>query len=65
MVDVNSGFTIRELTGLAWKERRGRDMETDEWTGPDHGIDGGAYALMRIDRGYLDLEQYKVSYVLQ
>lgn len=64
-VDINSGFTIRELSGLVWKERRGREMETDDWKGPDHAFDGGAYSLMRVDRGYFDLEKTVVRYELQ
>ncbi len=48
-VDRSSGFTIRELSGLAWKERRGREMETNDWRGPDHGFDGGAYAHMSLE----------------
>ncbi|KKK86111.1 hypothetical protein LCGC14_2766530, partial [marine sediment metagenome] len=66
-VDINSGFTIRELTGLVWAERRGRDMETDRFSqnSPDHAFDGGADSLMRLDRGYFDLEPIKVKYVLQ
>jgi phage terminase large subunit len=65
-VDINSGFLIRELTGLVWAERRGRDMETDRFSqsSPDHAFDGGASALMRIDRGYFDLEKTTVRYLL-
>jgi hypothetical protein len=57
-VDRDSGFLIRELTGLVWADRRGRDMETDKFSqnSPDHGFDGGSYALMSLDvvapRGY-------------
>ena len=65
-VDLNSGFLIRELTGLAWAARRGREMETDRFSqsSPDHGFDGGAYALMRLDRGYSDLIPMQVKYEL-
>lgn len=48
-VDRDSGFLIRELSGLAWKARRGREMETNDWVGPDHAFDGGAYAHMSIE----------------
>ncbi len=57
-VDRDSGFLVRELTGLVWADRRGRDMETDKFSqnSPDHAFDGGAYALMSLDviapRGY-------------
>ncbi len=66
-VDINSGFTIRELTGLVWADRRGRDLETDRFSqnSPDHAFDGGSYSLMRLDRGYYDLQETKVQYVLQ
>lgn len=63
-VDIGSGFLIRELTGLTWKERRGREMATEEWAGPDHAIDGGAYSLMRLDKGFLPLEQFRMRYAL-
>ena len=65
-VDINSGFLIRELTGLVWAERRGRDLETDRFSqnSPDHAFDGAAYSLMRADRGYADLQQLQVKYVL-
>ena len=65
-VDINSGFLVRELTGLVWAERRGRDMETDKFSqnSPDHAFDGGACSLMRLDRGYADLQPLQVKYVL-
>jgi phage terminase large subunit len=47
-IDREAGFTIRELGGLAWKERRGRELDTNDWTGPDHAFDGGAYGLMLL-----------------
>ena len=65
-VDQDSGFLIRELLGLVWAERRGRDMETDRFSqnSPDHGFDGGAYSLMKLDRGYFDLEKISVRYAV-
>jgi hypothetical protein len=50
-VDRGSGFLIRELTGLTWAKRRGRELETDKFNqnSPDHGFDAGAYGLMEIE----------------
>ena len=50
-VDRDSGFVIRELTGLVWADRRGRDMETDKFSqnSPDHAFDGGASGLQLLD----------------
>jgi hypothetical protein len=50
-IERGSQFTIREVAGLVWAERRGRDMETDRFSqsSPDHAIDGGAYGLQEIE----------------
>lgn len=51
-VDAGSQFLIRELTGLLWAKRRGREMETNEFSQdcPDHAFDGGSYGLQQIER---------------
>lgn len=51
-VDANSGFLIRELTGLSWAKRRGRELETDRFdvNTPDHAVDAGSYGLELVQQ---------------
>ena len=46
-----SQFTIRELLGLSWAKRRGRELETDKFNinTPDHAFDAGADSLQEIE----------------
>jgi len=46
-----SQFLIREVLGLSWAKRRGRELETDRFdvNTPDHAFDGGADALQEIE----------------
>ena len=55
-IDRGSDFLIREITGLAWAKKRGREFETNDFdpNTPDHAFDAGAYALMEIERMVLD-----------
>ncbi len=50
-VDRDSPFLIRELTGLSWAKRRGRELETDKFdpNTPDHAFDAGADVLQEIE----------------
>jgi hypothetical protein len=47
-----SQFLIRELSGLSWAKRRGRELETDKFdvNTPDHGFDAGADVLQFIEK---------------
>lgn len=56
MVDKASQFLIREIAGLSWAKRRGRELETDRFdiNTPDHGVDAGADALQEVDKMVLD-----------
>ena len=55
-IDTTSQFLIREVTGLSWAKRRGRELETDRFDplAPDHGFDGGANVLMELEEMVLD-----------
>jgi hypothetical protein len=46
-----SQFLIREVLGLSWAKRRGRELETDRFdvNTPDHAVDAGADALQEIE----------------
>ncbi len=46
-----SQFLIRELLGLSWAKRRGRELETDKFdvNTPDHAFDAGADVLQEIE----------------
>ncbi len=61
-VDNGSGFLIRELTGLSYARRRGRELETDRFdvNTPDHAFDAGAYALMEIEEMVLDWKEPEI-----
>ena len=50
-IERTSQFLIREVVGLSWAKRRGRERETDRFdvNTPDHAFDAGAYALMEIE----------------
>jgi hypothetical protein len=50
-VDRDSHFLIRELLGLSWAKRRGRELETDKFdiNTPDHAFDAGADCLQEIE----------------
>jgi hypothetical protein len=56
MVDRASRFLIREIMGLSWAKRRGRELETDRFdpNTPDHAFDAGAYALEFAGQMVLD-----------
>ncbi len=56
MVDKSSQFLIREVTGLTWAKKRGRLLETNEFSPltPDHAVDAGAYALMQQNKMIID-----------
>jgi len=45
-----SQFLIREVMGLSWAKRRGRELETDKFdiNTPDHAFDAGADVLQEI-----------------
>ncbi len=49
-IERTSQFLIREVVGLSWAKRRGRELDTDRFdvNTPDHAFDAGAYALMEI-----------------
>lgn len=51
-IDSGSPFLIREVTGLSWATRKGREMETDHFRqgDPDHAFDGGANGLMHLEK---------------
>jgi phage terminase large subunit len=46
-----SQFLIREVLGLSWAKRRGRELETDKFdvNTPDHAFDAGADGLQEIE----------------
>jgi hypothetical protein len=46
-----SHFLIREVLGLSWAKRRGRELETDRFdiNTPDHAVDAGSDALQEIE----------------
>ena len=50
-IERGSQFLIREVTGLSWAKRRGRELETNRFdvNTPDHAFDGGSYSLMEIE----------------
>lgn len=56
MVGNASQFLIREIAGLTWAKKRGRLLETNEFSPltPDHAFDAGAYALMQLNKMVLD-----------
>jgi len=62
-VDSGSGFTIREIGGLAYARRRGRELETDRFDPncPDHAFDAGAYGLMEIENMVLDWKEPTIT----
>jgi phage terminase large subunit len=62
-VDSGSPFLIREVMGLSWAKRRGRELETDRFdpNTPDHAFDAGAYALMEIESMVLDWTPPKIT----
>jgi hypothetical protein len=53
-----SQFLIREVSGLSWAKRRGRELETDKFdvNTPDHGFDAGADALQEIEAMPIDFK---------
>jgi hypothetical protein len=55
-LDSASQWTIREVCGLSWAKRRGRELETDRFdpNTPDHAFDAGAYAKMETEKMVLD-----------
>lgn len=62
-VDVSSQFLIREITGLSWSKRKGRELETDRFdvNTPDHGVDAGSDALQEVENMILDWKPPKIG----
>ena len=61
-VDRGSQFLIRELLGVSWAKRRGRELETDKFdvNTPDHLFDAGADCLQEIEEMPFNFKPPKV-----
>lgn len=62
-LDSASTFLIREIAGLSWAKRRGRELETDRFdpNTPDHAFDAGAYSKMEIEQMVLDWKEPTIT----
>lgn len=62
-VDNGSQFLLREITGLSWAARRGREMETDRFNPltPDHAVDAGSDALQEVANMVYDWKEPKIG----
>ena len=63
MLDSGSPFLAREVMGLSWAKRRGRELETDRFdvNTPDHGVDGFSYGAMEIESMVLDWKEPTIT----
>ena len=62
-LDSGSPFLAREVMGLSWAKRRGRELETDRFdvNTPDHGVDGFSYGAMEIESMVLDWKEPTIT----